>query len=174
MAKTTGLVMAGAVARGAYEAGALSVILPELDERGEKPRILVGTSAGALNAAFLASRAHLSADVATKELVDLWKGITRRDVFHWAPFAPISLGLLELGLSDKPRGLVDTSPLEGTLNEAVGDWSRIRTNIDDGHLDALAIVTTAARTGRTVVFVEGGMVGVRGGRTELRPERDDK
>lgn len=174
MAKTTGLVMAGAVARGAYEAGALSVILPVLEERGEKPRILVGTSAGALNAAFLASRAHLSADVATKELVELWSNIERKDVFRWALLAPFSVGLQELGLSDKPRGFVDTSPLRGTLDKAIGDWSQIRANIDDGHIDALAIVTTASRTGRTVVFVEGGKVGVRGGRTDMLPDRDDK
>jgi NTE family protein len=36
-------VLSGGGARGAYEAGALSVLLPVLEERGERPRILVGT-----------------------------------------------------------------------------------------------------------------------------------
>jgi len=53
------LVLAGGGARGAYEAGALSVLLPVLEDRGQRPRILVGTSVGALNTSFLAANAHL-------------------------------------------------------------------------------------------------------------------
>jgi NTE family protein len=41
---TVGLVLAGGGARGAYEVGALSVLLPTLARRGQRPRILVGTS----------------------------------------------------------------------------------------------------------------------------------
>jgi NTE family protein len=37
------LVLSGGGARGAYEVGALSVLLPELEGRGEQPRIVVGT-----------------------------------------------------------------------------------------------------------------------------------
>jgi NTE family protein len=43
---TVALVLAGGGARGAYEAGALSVLLPVLEERGERPRIVIGTSVG--------------------------------------------------------------------------------------------------------------------------------
>ena len=157
MATRTGLVLAGAAARGAYEAGALSVLLPVLDQRGEQPRILAGTSVGALNATFLASRAHLPGDVAAKELVALWKDIGRKDVFHYAPFALPALVGQELGLLAKPSALVDTSPLRDTVNAAIGDWSQIRRNIKNGHIDALAVATTSASTGRTVVFVEGGI-----------------
>jgi predicted acylesterase/phospholipase RssA len=49
-----GLVLAGGGARGAYEAGALSVILPELERRGERPTMYLGTSVGSLNAVALA------------------------------------------------------------------------------------------------------------------------
>src|SRR5665213_4281494 len=56
------LVLAGGGARGAYEAGALSVLLPLLEKRGERPRILIGTSVGALNVSFLAANAHLPTD----------------------------------------------------------------------------------------------------------------
>lgn len=41
-----GLTLAGGGARGAYEAGALSVLLPELERRGERPTLYVGTSVG--------------------------------------------------------------------------------------------------------------------------------
>ena len=48
------IVLSGGGARGAYEIGALSVLLPALEARGERPRIIVGTSVGAFNAALKA------------------------------------------------------------------------------------------------------------------------
>ena len=42
-----GLVLSGGGARGAYEAGVLSVLVPVLEARGECPTIIVGTSVGA-------------------------------------------------------------------------------------------------------------------------------
>jgi NTE family protein len=170
MRDRTGLVLAGAAARGAYEAGVLSVLLPVLEQRRQRPTVLVGTSAGALNAVFLASRADQPADVATKELLELWLGIGRRQVFDYAPLAILASFGQELGLPFKPHGVVDTSPLRATLNAAIGDWGRIRGNVDHGVLDALAIVTTSAVSGRTVVFVEGG----RAGRGRRLPEQDLK
>ncbi len=162
MQKRVGLVLAGAAARGAYEAGALSVLLPTLESRGERPTVLVGTSAGALNATFLAGRADVPADVATKELVELWLGIERKDVFDYSLLAVPALIGQELGLRRRPGGLVDTGPLRKTLDSAMGDWSRIGRNIASGSLDALAVATTATATGRTVVFVEGGRPGPGG------------
>jgi hypothetical protein len=41
-----GLVLLAVGPRGAYEAGALSVLLPALDARGERPRIFVGAGRG--------------------------------------------------------------------------------------------------------------------------------
>src|SRR3954470_9550533 len=55
MPDAIGLVLAGGGARGAYEAGVLRALLPALAERGERPSIVVGTSVGALNAAYLAT-----------------------------------------------------------------------------------------------------------------------
>ena len=48
-----GIVLSGAGARGAYEAGVLSVLLLYL-KGADRPRLVMGTSAGALNAAMLA------------------------------------------------------------------------------------------------------------------------
>jgi predicted acylesterase/phospholipase RssA len=52
--KTVGLVVAGAAARGAYEAGALSVLIPTMAHQGKPPTVLVGNSTGAINAVLLA------------------------------------------------------------------------------------------------------------------------
>src|SRR3954470_13672753 len=58
MPESIALVLAGGGARGAYEIGALRALLPWLDEQGQRPDVMVGTSIGALNAAFLAARAE--------------------------------------------------------------------------------------------------------------------
>lgn len=68
------LVLSGGGNRGALQAGALEVLLAS----GIKPGLLVGTSVGAINAAFLA--AGPTPERATK-LVELWKGLSGKQVF---------------------------------------------------------------------------------------------
>jgi NTE family protein len=63
------VVLPGGGARGAYEVGALSTLLPALKARGERVSIWCGTSVGAINAAALASLAHLSADEQAQQAV---------------------------------------------------------------------------------------------------------
>ena len=68
--KRIALVIAGGGARGAYEAGALSVILPELERRDERPTLYLGASVGTLNAAVLASRHDQGAEAQVEYLLD--------------------------------------------------------------------------------------------------------
>jgi NTE family protein len=70
-----GLVLAGGAARGAYEVGALSVLLPALERRGERPSIVVGSSVGAINAANLGGSAHLPAEEAMRRAVSRWQEV---------------------------------------------------------------------------------------------------
>ena len=80
----TAFVLAGGAALGAMQAG----MIRALYERGIAPDLLIGTSAGALNAAFLASR---PATVATaEELAALWRGVRRSDILPLSPAALIS------------------------------------------------------------------------------------
>lgn len=66
---TTALVLAGAVAKGAFEAGVLSVLV----ERGVAIDAIVATSAGALNAAVFATGVRFGqAKLATEVLTALW------------------------------------------------------------------------------------------------------
>jgi NTE family protein len=75
----TAFVLAGGAALGAMQAG----MVHALYERGIAPDLLIGTSAGALNAAFPGSR---PATVATaRELAALWRGLRRRDILPAAP-----------------------------------------------------------------------------------------
>jgi NTE family protein len=154
-AETVALVLSGGGARCAYEIGALSVLLPALERAGQRPRLVVGTSSGALNVAFLAATAHRpAADVvaegrtAWSELRhdDIWRPLTsRRALQKLAAFA----GELA-GLPVRARGLLDPAPLARTVSRLVS-FDQLRRNAVEDLVHA-AVVATAASTSRTVVF----------------------
>jgi NTE family protein len=155
-----GLVLAGGGARGAYEAGALSVLLPELERRGQRPTVLVGTSAGALNVVCLAADADLDAERASARLVERWLGVGRDDVFRpvvrrQAPITALRyagevVGVPGMGLP----GLLDPAPLRASLDRLI-DWSAVHRNVRRGALDCVAVAASDAAVPRSVVFVEG-------------------
>ncbi len=152
-----GVVVAGAGARGAYEAGALSVLLPALERAGARPTVFVGASAGAINATLMAGLAHLPADEVGTAMLDVWRTTTRSDVFRslllTAPVTALRYGAEFLGLP-LPRltGLLDTSPQQALAEGAI-DWDQLQRNVRDGRIGALAVVATTAASGRTMVFV---------------------
>jgi NTE family protein len=91
----TAVVLAGAVANGAFEAGALEVVAA----RGYPITRVLGTSAGALNAALL-TRYLLAGEAAagTAAMVKLWLEAAT----FWRVFRPSLRGLLKLeGLSSQ-------------------------------------------------------------------------
>jgi NTE family protein len=85
----TAFVLSGGAGLGAAQAG----MLQALYERHIQPDLLVGTSAGALNAAFAAFRAPR--EETALELQDVWRGLRRSAVF---PPNPLAAGLGVLGL----------------------------------------------------------------------------
>jgi NTE family protein len=157
---TVALVLAGGGARGAYQAGALSILLPVLEQRGERPRIVVGTSVGALNASFLAANAHLPASELIPDALKIW------DSVRWAEVArPLISGGSLLRLSQyagevigvpgaRLDSLLDPDPLRATVRERV-DFGQLERNLQDERLDAAAVVASSALTGRSVVFHRG-------------------
>jgi NTE family protein len=158
---TTALVLSGGGARGAYEVGALSELLPALEKRGEAPRIMVGTSVGAFNAAFIAANAHRPAREALDAGIEVWSELRWRDSL--APFGafgdePVRRRILAQALGvrrTRIHALLDPAPLEKTLARVV-DFDKLARNVEEGALDAAAVATTSALSGRTVVFHEGG------------------
>lgn len=84
-------VLSGGASLGAIQAG----MLRALYERGIAPNLIVGTSAGALNGAFITSREQ---SVATADaLGDLWRSLRRGQVF---PLNPVTGLLGFLGTRD--------------------------------------------------------------------------
>jgi NTE family protein len=84
-------VFSGGASLGAAQAG----MLQALYEKAIRPDLLVGTSAGAINAAFVASR---PATVQTaRDLQQIWRGLRGLTVF---PANPLAAGLGILGLRD--------------------------------------------------------------------------
>jgi len=155
-----GLVLGGGGARGAYEAGVLSVLLPLLEERDEGPRILIGTSAGALNVSFLAANAQLAMDELIAEALATWESVgwgevarpllSAASVRRAVGYVGEVLGVSGLRISS----LLDPEPLRVTLRERV-DFERIEENVRGGRIDAAGVVATSALTGRSVVFHSG-------------------
>ena len=76
---TTAFVLSGGGSLGAVQVG----MLQALTERGETPDLLVGTSAGALNATYLAG--HGTSRDSLHTLAESWARLRRRDVFPISP-----------------------------------------------------------------------------------------
>jgi NTE family protein len=90
----TAFVFSGGASLGALQVG----MLHALYEHDVAPDLLVATSAGALNAAFIASRPQTTATV--KELGRVWRNLEREDVF------PVSMSALVGGVCGRRDHLV--------------------------------------------------------------------
>ncbi|MFZ2172862.1 MAG: patatin-like phospholipase family protein [Rhodococcus sp. (in: high G+C Gram-positive bacteria)] len=152
MAERIGLVVAGGGARGAYEAGAITSLLPRL---WRPPTILVGTSAGALNVVGLAGNAHLGFPQAAERVVALWGAVSLDDVFSVSgSLAGGGLRYLAqvAGLPVRMPSLFDTTRMHETVDTLVS-FEKVQDNIDRGLVEAVAAATTSVASGGTVVFV---------------------
>src|ERR1700692_1397454 len=154
------LVLAGGGARGAYEIGALSALLPTLEE-DEQPQIVIGTSVGAINAAYVAAHAHESPRQIAEGGMELWGRIGYGSVLK--PLVSFSEGMrlwsyLREVLGSRrahTNSLLDPSPLTATLSNLVA-FDQIHENVAAGHLVTAGVVATSGRTSTSVVFHDGG------------------
>ena len=154
------LILPGAGARGAYQVGVLKAVAELLPADAPCPfSVLSGTSAGAINAAVLASRAG-SFVTAVSEMEQVWSGFSADQVYrsdvlamlkaslHW--FATIVLGGLG---KHNPISLLDSSPLEELLHKHIR-FPRIDRAIRRGQIEALAVTASAYTSSRSVTFYQ--------------------
>jgi NTE family protein len=153
------VVLPGGGARGAYEIGALSVLLPALEERGERVSIWSGTSVGAINAALLGSLSDLPPKRQVAVASARWRTLSKGDVMApiVGPKLPLTMLRLIGGLLDVPglrlASLLDASPLRSSLNGWV-EWEALHRNVARGAVDAVCVVATSLSRGRPVAFVQ--------------------
>ena len=154
------LMLPGGGARGAYQVGVLKAMAEYLPGPESPFRIIAGTSAGAINAAVMASHADDFA-FGAKRLGEFWGNFRCHHIYrtgwlhnmgtglHW--LASMTLG--GLGIAN-PKSLLDNRPL-GRLLERELDTAGIDRAIDDGHLDALLVTASGYATSRAVTFFQG-------------------
>jgi len=156
----TALVLPGGGARGAFQVGVLKAIAELMPPRACNPfPVISGTSAGAINAVVLASKArHYS--VAVDELERVWSHFRSKHVFRtdsWTMFkssmhwmTALVFGGLIVGA---PRSLLDNTPLRSLLSRNVR-FPRIQASIDNGYLDAVAITAASYGSARSMTFFQ--------------------
>jgi NTE family protein len=154
------LILAGGGARAAYQVGVLRAIADWIPAGEHCPfEVLVGTSAGAINAASLAARAGNFRD-AVSWLEQIWAGFHVDQVMRADPATTVRASLhwvlsVVFGgwLLPPPRSLLDTSPMRGLLLRAVPP-GRIAQSVAAGHIRAVAVATTSYSTGQAVAYFE--------------------
>ena len=159
-----GIVLPGGGARAAYEVGVIKA-LAELWPAGLRPQpdILAGTSAGALNAIFLASRID-DLGRGTRELAKLWGSLTVDAVYthHWlqawrrnwlARRTPRESAAESNGGSRPVGALLDNTPLRHIVETRV-DWPAIERHIEEHRLHGVAITATSYTDNRSVTFFQ--------------------
>lgn len=168
--ETVAVVLSGAGARGAFQAGALAELVPWLVDQGLRPSIWLGTSAGSINATLWGAAAHLDADEAAQQILDLWTSMGDEDVY--APLFPTSgprtalqyaAGAV-LGVGPGTTSLLDTTPLRRTAHQRL-PTRQLATNVADGAVGAVGVVATrmpskadlagpGSASGRSVLFLD--------------------
>jgi NTE family protein len=154
------LVLSGGGARAAYQAGVLQAIADWLPNDARCPfPVLVGTSAGAVNAMALAARADRFRD-AVASLDQVWSSFRVEHVVRSDPSTVLRAGLhwilsvVSAGwLLPPPRSLLDTSPLRELLARAI-PVDRVPGQVAAGFVRAVAVATTSYSTGRAVAFFD--------------------
>ena len=132
-------VLSGGASLGAVQVG----MLRALYERNIRADLLVGTSVGAVNAAWIAGRPDAGG---VDQLAEIWLGLRRQDVFPLNPLASAA------GLLGRSNHFIPNDSLRGML-EAHMPFSRLEEASTPLH-----VVTTDLKSGRAAILSSGPAV----------------
>ena len=168
----TGLVLSGGGARAAYQVGVLRAIA-RLRREALGPRsrlkgpfgVIVGTSAGAINAAALACNADRF-DASIEVLSRVWQDFRAEQVYRADSLGVIRSGaqwltMLSLGWviarwrKARPRSLLDNEPLEALLRRMI-PLDRLPMMFEQRQLHALAVTASSYTSSEHVTFYAAG------------------
>jgi len=159
--KKIALILSGGGARAAYQVGVLKAISEIQPDAHVSPfSIICGTSAGAINAAKLATAAD-DFPRAVMELEQLWSTLSS-DQVHRIGYGELIQSTLLLfasflhrGISRaRPLALLDNSPLYHLLYRNI-DMLRLPMMLEQGHLQALSITALGYSSGQSISFFQG-------------------
>ncbi len=157
----TALVLSGGGARAAYQVGALKAIAELLGNGKVNPfPIICGTSAGAINAAMLATHADCF-QRGVAQLEQLW-GNLHSSRIHRVGYSELIRSTLMLIASffrsgrpfGRPLSLFDNTPLYHLLMENI-QFHGLQDLITQGHLHALCITAMGYQRGQSINFYQG-------------------
>lgn len=146
----TGIVFSGGGARGAYSIGVVTGILDVLGLAPEDRSpfdVFAGTSAGSINAAWLAAYAD-KGNMERAELTRHWLGLDMSEHIRFDP-----ANLLRPQREGLGRSLLSSEPIERFLIDRL-PWERLHHNLREGHAHALLLTATELGSGRSVWFTQ--------------------
>ena len=151
-----GLILPGGGARNAYQVGVLKALSEWLPKQAKNPfPVICGTSAGAINAAMLASYANQPVE-GIQRLVGIWTHLQPGKIYRIDSYSALRggsrwvLALTSGGLlSRQPRALLDNQPLRELLESHLR-LVRVEQAIRQGSLRALAVNTCGYSSGRSI------------------------
>lgn len=156
----TALVLSGGGARAAYQVGVLMAIADIVPNDAHNPfGIICGVSAGAVNAATLATHAsHFRTGV--RGLSRIWGNMQTHQVYK-TDMSSLLKSLFALLISgfrsgelNKPIALLDNTPMSQLISMLI-DVRRIKRGISQKDLRALAITASCYGRGESVTFFQG-------------------
>jgi len=134
--RSVAFVLSGGGSLGAVQIGMLQALF----EHGVRPDFLVGTSVGAVNAAWVAGRPD---DEGMGDLADIWLGLRRQDVF------PISPMTSAAGLLGRSNHFISNQSLRAVLEKYM-PFKRI----EEASIP-LHVVATDLKSGRATILSSG-------------------
>ncbi|HTN99404.1 MAG TPA: patatin-like phospholipase family protein [Microthrixaceae bacterium] len=137
---TTAFVLSGGGSLGAVQVG----MLRALSARGIHPDVLIGTSVGALNAAYVAGNGDSLESL--NQLAAIWLKLRRRDVF---PLLPHRLLAAAAGLSESLCS-------ENSLRRLIASHIKFD-RLEDAQI-SLHVVATDVASGKEILLSEGNAV----------------
>ena len=130
-------MLSGGGSLGAVQVGMLAA----LHDQGIEPDVLIGTSAGALNATYIAANGFTASSI--EDLATIWRNLRRSDVFPMEPLRQV------LALSGRRPSLCSSRPLRRLVqsNLSVADLEEA--------IVPVHVITTDVLSGEEVVLSTG-------------------
>jgi NTE family protein len=166
-----GLILTGGGARAAYQVGVLHALARMRRECGADLSrnpfgVIVGTSAGAINAAALACAAD-DFDAGVERIAQVWRDFHADQVYRADSLGVIRSGaqwltMLSIGWviarwrRARPRSLLDNEPLAQLLQRLV-PLARLRLMLRLRHLHGLAVSASSYSSGLHVTFYDAAL-----------------